>query len=112
MEAVSGHVPEHPEHDDWDVIVIGTGMGGSTVGYELARRGRRVLFLEKGKFLHGGPQPQEATLPIGEADAEGPLGTGRSAVPLRGGTKVGKDGVLAPTARGAASCPRLARAAR
>lgn len=33
----------------WDVIVIGTGMGGGTLGYELARQGRRVLFLEKGR---------------------------------------------------------------
>lgn len=36
----------------WEVVVIGTGMGGSTVGYELARQGRRVLFIEKGPFLH------------------------------------------------------------
>lgn len=33
---------------DADVIVIGTGMGGGTIGYALARQGRRVLFLEKG----------------------------------------------------------------
>lgn len=33
----------------WDVIVIGTGMGGGTLGYELARQGRRILFLEKGR---------------------------------------------------------------
>ncbi|GAA1289371.1 GMC family oxidoreductase [Pseudonocardia aurantiaca] len=32
----------------WDAIVIGTGMGGGTLGHELARLGRRVLFLEKG----------------------------------------------------------------
>jgi len=36
----------------WDAIVIGTGMGGATAGYELASRGRRVLFIEKGPFLH------------------------------------------------------------
>jgi choline dehydrogenase-like flavoprotein len=33
----------------WDVIVIGTGMGGATVGYSLASQGFRVLFLEKGR---------------------------------------------------------------
>ncbi|MBT8423018.1 MAG: GMC family oxidoreductase, partial [Gammaproteobacteria bacterium] len=38
----------------WDVIVVGTGMGGATVGYDLARRGRKVLFVEKGPFLHAG----------------------------------------------------------
>lgn len=34
---------------DADVIVIGTGMGGATLGHALARRGKRVLFLEKGR---------------------------------------------------------------
>lgn len=33
----------------WDVIVIGTGMGGATLGYALAKEGKRVLFCEKGK---------------------------------------------------------------
>ena len=38
----------NPESVVWDAIVIGTGMGGGTLGYELARLGRRVLFVEKG----------------------------------------------------------------
>jgi choline dehydrogenase-like flavoprotein len=33
----------------WDAIVIGTGMGGATIGYRLASQGFRVLFLEKGR---------------------------------------------------------------
>ena len=44
--------PDDPEGTEWDVVVVGTGMGGSTVGYALARSGHRVLFVEKGKFLH------------------------------------------------------------
>lgn len=32
----------------WDVIVIGTGMGGGTIGRRLADAGLSVLFLEKG----------------------------------------------------------------
>lgn len=48
----------------WDVIVIGTGMGGGTAGYALARAGWRVLFVEKGlsrpslisKALEGFPE--------------------------------------------------------
>src|SRR5580658_6603308 len=32
----------------WDVIIIGTGIGGATVGRSLALAGLSVLFLEKG----------------------------------------------------------------
>ena len=32
----------------WDIVVVGTGMGGATVGYFLAKHGKNVLFLEKG----------------------------------------------------------------
>lgn len=34
---------------DWDFIVVGTGMGGATLGYALARKGHSVLFLERGR---------------------------------------------------------------
>ncbi len=33
----------------WDDIIVGTGMGGATLGYALARAGRRVLFVERGR---------------------------------------------------------------
>ncbi len=36
----------HDRH--WDVIVIGTGIGGGTIGRRLAEKGLYVLFLEKG----------------------------------------------------------------
>ena len=39
----------------WDVIVIGTGAGGSTAGFNLARLGRSVLFVERGKLVHHDP---------------------------------------------------------
>jgi choline dehydrogenase-like flavoprotein len=32
----------------WDVAVIGAGLGGATLGYDLARRGHSVLFIERG----------------------------------------------------------------
>lgn len=44
------------ERNDWDAIVIGTGMGGATLGYALARAGQRVLFLEMGKSPTGKAQ--------------------------------------------------------
>jgi choline dehydrogenase-like flavoprotein len=41
--------PREAEHIMWDVIVVGTGMGGGMLGYWLARAGRSVLFVEKGR---------------------------------------------------------------
>lgn len=38
-----------PQDRDWDVIVIGAGMGGGTLGGSLARQGRSVLFIEQGE---------------------------------------------------------------
>ena len=43
--------PDDPASIEWDAVVIGAGMGGATTGFELARLGRRVLFLEKGRFV-------------------------------------------------------------
>lgn len=44
-----GSMPQTSFADEiWDVAVIGTGMGGATVGYQLAKAGYRVVFLEKG----------------------------------------------------------------
>lgn len=37
---------------DADVIIIGTGIGGGTLGRQLAEAGLKVLFLEKGKRRH------------------------------------------------------------
>lgn len=37
------------EGQHWDCLVVGTGMGGATLGYALAKAGRRVLFVEKGR---------------------------------------------------------------
>lgn len=37
---------------NWDVLIIGTGMGGGTIGRVLAEGGMRVLFIEKGPRGH------------------------------------------------------------
>lgn len=39
---------EQFEKTFWDAIVVGTGIGGATIGYALAKKGWKVLFLEKG----------------------------------------------------------------
>ena len=38
-----------PDSQTWDVIVVGTGMGGATLGHALAAAGWRVLFCEQGR---------------------------------------------------------------
>jgi choline dehydrogenase-like flavoprotein len=39
------------QQSHWDVIVVGTGMGGAMVGYGLAKAGCKVLFCERGESL-------------------------------------------------------------
>jgi choline dehydrogenase-like flavoprotein len=52
------------ERVEWDVIVVGTGMGGGMLGYRLARSGRRVLFVEKGhSTLPGTPGTIRSSIP-------------------------------------------------
>jgi len=36
--------------DHYDVIIIGTGVGGGTLAYKLAGLGKRILLLERGDF--------------------------------------------------------------
>lgn len=47
---------ERLERTDWDAVVVGTGMGGGTLGYALSKAGRRVLFLERGYSHLNGAQ--------------------------------------------------------
>jgi choline dehydrogenase-like flavoprotein len=35
----------------YDAIIIGTGVGGGTLAYNLADTGKRVLLLERGTWL-------------------------------------------------------------
>jgi choline dehydrogenase-like flavoprotein len=45
---------EEIQKQHWDYLVVGTGVGGATLGHALAKAGKKVLFLEKGRvpFLH------------------------------------------------------------
>ena len=49
----------------WDVVIVGTGMGGATLGWQLAAQGAKVLFLEKGRadIARGRPDGQPARDP-------------------------------------------------
>ena len=50
---------------DWDVIVIGTGIGGGTIGRSLAEQGLSVLFVEQGP---DGPRTEQTALNPGLTD--------------------------------------------
>lgn len=82
--------------EDWDAVIIGTGIGGGTLGRALAEAGQKVLFLEQGKaglrsernglseiFLPEArrarglwPDPLHVTLDGVEQSFFGPLGAG------------------------------------
>ena len=47
----------------YDAVVIGTGLGGSTLAYRLAQRGMHVLVLEKGDVLQ--LPPHQLGEPVG-----------------------------------------------
>ena len=47
----------------WDVIIIGTGVGGATVGHSLALGGQSVLFLEKGSRIGPSEESNAAVTP-------------------------------------------------
>lgn len=97
---IDDHIPAAPGQEEWDVVVLGTGMGGSTAGYEVARRGGRVLFVEKGKFLHGDPLKRQITPDVGEGEeawaAEERLIMGRWPLPVRGWSSFGDVEFYAP----------------
>jgi len=107
----------------WDVAVIGTGMGGAATGYELARLGRRVLFIEKGRFLHGQPrnldsgglQPvEDLRRQLANAADESPearLGAGRWPQRLQGKTSFGEIEFFAPLGCGSGGSTSLYAAA-
>ncbi len=48
--SLADRVLPDPQDQDrlWDFVVIGTGAGGATAGFNLARQGHSVLFLERG----------------------------------------------------------------
>jgi len=41
--------PDATEAGRWDVVIVGTGMGGGALGHALSAKGWRVLFLEQGR---------------------------------------------------------------
>jgi len=56
------------EAGSWDVVVVGSGMGGGTVAWELTRRGLNVLLIEKGHADLSKARGVPATVTIDDAD--------------------------------------------
>jgi choline dehydrogenase-like flavoprotein len=54
-------------HDDYDVIIIGTGAGGGTLAYRLAPTGLRVLLIERGDYVRREPENWDSAEVFGRA---------------------------------------------
>lgn len=50
-----------------DVVIIGSGVGGSAVAHQLAGSGAKILILERGDFLPNEPQNSDAEAVFGQA---------------------------------------------
>ena len=72
-------------------------MGGSTAGYALARRGWRVLFLERGSYLFGGADRGNGRMPPDSDESPvARLARGQWPVPIEGDTTFGPLEFFAP----------------
>lgn len=82
---------------NWDWIIVGTGMGGGTFGYSLASRGMKVLFLESGINTHErnkgirGKYAEETSMGAGDMAA-----CGRRVAPLEDRSKKNKSHSFTP----------------
>lgn len=54
-------------HNNYDMVIIGTGMGGGTLAYALRHSGARILLVERGDYL---PQEPENWSPEAVFDRE------------------------------------------
>jgi choline dehydrogenase-like flavoprotein len=108
------YLAERPEEQTWDVVVIGTGMGGATLGYALARGGRRVLFIERGPLRRPPGDASSEPSRLGETDDNSPrarLERGEWPLPLEGETSLGEVKFFAPLGCGAGGSTTLYAAA-
>lgn len=47
---------DHHMETTYDAIIVGSGFGGAMAAHQLVRAGRRVLMLERGGWVHRGPE--------------------------------------------------------
>jgi choline dehydrogenase-like flavoprotein len=106
-EPTNPYEPPDPANEQWDAIVIGTGMGGATAGHALAARGWRVLFLEKGRFLHGASKRPEEPGGFPDEQPAGRLDRGWWPYPIVGRTNLGNQRFFAPLGCGSGGTTTL-----
>src|ERR1700675_4437072 len=44
------------QHREYDLLIVGTGMGGGTLAYALRESGLRILLIERGDYLPREPE--------------------------------------------------------
>ncbi len=49
-----------------DIVIIGSGVGGTAVAHQLAGSGAKILILERGDFLPDEPQNSDAEAVFGQ----------------------------------------------
>ena len=55
-----------PSRDHYDVIIVGSGMGGGTLAFALKDAGIAVLLIERGGFVPQEPQNWDARAVFGQ----------------------------------------------
>lgn len=53
-----------------DVVIVGTGCGGSTLAYELSKNGKKVILIEEGGYYHTGTFDNRELNMAGKISAE------------------------------------------
>jgi choline dehydrogenase-like flavoprotein len=108
----TAYLPDDPSGVLWDVVVVGTGMGGSTAGFALAQRGHRVLFLEKGRYLYRGADRGDGRIdPYASNEPGARLSRGWWPTPLAGDSSFGRLDFFAPLGCGSGGSTALYGAA-
>jgi choline dehydrogenase-like flavoprotein len=65
--------PEHGERLRTEVLIIGTGAGGSIVAHVLAERGRKVLMLDRGRYVRPSTYVEDEALQYARLYSDGAL---------------------------------------